>query len=308
MTASPPISHSTRFVPLEQADFQRLEHAGYLKGLLQPFKGKGSLETWASQCSAARRRDRPGAAARAAPGARLPLHLLDVQLAQQTTGAGTTFLRWRNLDRSSMGVALWEALLANPATPASLIDDLYAIELQRIVLNMQISLTHSIARQALECASKAAQAEAAYLRRVHGHTASVPHHHQGVTMSTHFVGEGNIGSAPDYREFPNGNDEPRRLLRLNVYFDNPIPKKDGEYEDRGGFWAPVELWHRDAEHWKTLYQKGMRVLVEGRTVRDEWEDADENERVTFKIEARRVGILPYRIESVTLSAKPAGGQ
>ena len=86
-------------------------------------------------------------------------------------------------------------------------------------------------------------------------------------MSTHFVGEGNIGSAPDYREFPNGNDEPRRLLRLNVYFDNPIPKKDGEYEDRGGFWAPVELWHRDAEHWKTLYQKGMRVLVEGHRAR-----------------------------------------
>ena len=101
-------------------------------------------------------------------------------------------------------------------------------------------------------------------------------------MSTHFVGEGNIGSAPDYREFPNGNDEPRRLLRLNVYFDNPIPKKDGEFEDRGGFWAPVELWHRDADHWKDLYQKGMRVLVEGRTVRDEWEDADENERVTFR--------------------------
>ena len=27
-------------------------------------------------------------------------------------------------------------------------------------------------------------------------------------MSTHFVGEGNIGSAPDYREFPN------RLLKF----------------------------------------------------------------------------------------------
>ena len=310
MTASPPISHATRFVALEQADFQRLEHAGYLKGLLQPFKGKGSLETWASQCAALRDDVIGLAQRRVLPQARAyPFSLLDVQLAQQATGAGTTFLRWRNLDRSSMGVALWEALLANPATPASLIDELYAIELQRIVLNMQISLTHSIARQALECASKAAQAEAAYLRRVHGHTAAVPPtHHQGVTMSTHFVGEGNIGSAPDYREFPNGNDEPRRLLRLNVYFDNPIPKKDGEYEDRGGFWAPVELWHRDAEHWKTLYQKGMRVLVEGRTVRDEWEDADENERVTFKIEARRVGILPYRIESVALSAKPAGGQ
>lgn len=56
-----------------------------------------------------------------------PFSLLDVQLAQQTTGAGTTFLRWRNHDRSSMGVALWESLLDRPATPASLIDDLYAM-------------------------------------------------------------------------------------------------------------------------------------------------------------------------------------
>jgi hypothetical protein len=162
-------------VALEQADFQRLEHAGYLKGLLQPFKGKGSLETWASQCAALRDDVIGLAQRRVLPQARAyPFSLLDVQLAQQATGAGTTFLRWRNLDRSSMGVALWEALLAKPATPASLIDELYAMELQRIVLNMQISLTHSIARQALECASKAAQAEAAYLRRVHGHTAAVP--------------------------------------------------------------------------------------------------------------------------------------
>ena len=87
-------------------------------------------------------------------------------------------------------------------------------------------------------------------------------------MSTHFVGEGNIGSAPEFREFANGNDEPRRLLRLNVYFDNPVPTKDG-YEDRGGYWAPVELWHR---------------------------------------EARRVGILPYRIEAVKVSAKGQGAE
>ncbi|EPZ16296.1 hypothetical protein M622_12990 [Thauera terpenica 58Eu] len=101
-----------------------------------------------------------------------PFNLLDVQLAQQTTGAGTTFLRWRNPDRSAMGVTLWESLLDRPATPASLIDDLYAIELQRIALNMQISLTHSIARLALECASRMAQAEATYLRRVQGPVAS----------------------------------------------------------------------------------------------------------------------------------------
>ncbi len=122
-------------------------------------------------------------------------------------------------------------------------------------------------------------------------------------MSTVFIGEGNIGSAPDYREFPNGNEEPRRLLRLNIYFDNPVPTKDG-YEDRGGFWAPVELWHRDAEHWSTLYQKGMRVLVFGREERDDWEDDDDNKRTTYKINARSVGILPYRIDAVSLATKP----
>ncbi|MGQ0697520.1 MAG: DUF3158 family protein [Panacagrimonas sp.] len=171
MTAS---AHPARFVPLEQADFQRLEHAAYLKGLLKPFKGKGSLEIWASQCMALRDDVIALAQRRVLPQARAyPFSLLGVQLAQQTTGAGTIFLRWRNDDRSLMGVALWESLMANPATPTSLIDDLYAMELQRIELNMQISLTHSIARQALDCARKMAQAEAVYLRRVHRRTASI---------------------------------------------------------------------------------------------------------------------------------------
>lgn len=123
-------------------------------------------------------------------------------------------------------------------------------------------------------------------------------------MSTHFSGEGNIGSPPEYREFPNGNDEPRRLLRLNVYFDNPVPTKGGDYEDRGGFWAPVEIWHRDAAHLKDLYQKGMRVLVVGRMEREPWTDNEEQPRETWQINARSVGILPFRIESVVLSPKP----
>lgn len=122
-------------------------------------------------------------------------------------------------------------------------------------------------------------------------------------MTTFFLGEGNIGSAPEFREYPNGNNEPHRLLYLNVYFDNPVRMKDGTFEDRGGYWAPVEIWHRDVEHWSTLYQKGMRILVEGKTVRDTWEDDDHNTRVTFKIEARRIGILPYRLERVTLLPK-----
>ena len=44
-----------------------------------------------------------------------------------------------------------------------------------------------------------------------------------------FVGEGNIGGDPEFQEFPLDNDEPRRLLRMNVYFDITVPR-DGSYE------------------------------------------------------------------------------
>lgn len=165
-----------QFQMLEQADFQRLEHAAYLKGLLRPFKGKGSLEAWASQCQSLRDDVVALALRGVLPQARRPpFNHLNMQLAQQTTGAGTTFLRWRNLDRSLMGVALWDALMASATTPTLLIDDLYAIELQRIVLNMQISLTHTIARQTLECANKMAHAEAIFERRTGRPAPTVAH-------------------------------------------------------------------------------------------------------------------------------------
>lgn len=155
------MTRSRYFTPLEQTAFQSLEHAAYLKGLLKPFKGKGELETWASQCSSLRDDLIALAQRRILPQARNhPFNRFPVQLAQQTTGAGTTFLRWRNIDRSSMGVALWEELVASTAMPPALIPDLLAMEAQRIILNMQISLLHSMARQALDCARKLERAEA----------------------------------------------------------------------------------------------------------------------------------------------------
>ncbi|WP_420480614.1 single-stranded DNA-binding protein [Pseudomonas aeruginosa] len=116
-------------------------------------------------------------------------------------------------------------------------------------------------------------------------------------MSTQFIGEGNIGSPPEYREFPMATTilavaPAERVLR------QPVPTKGGEFEDRGGFWAPVELWHHDADRWQQLYQKGMRVLVVGRMERDPWTDNEDQPRETWQVNARSVGILPYRIESV----------
>ena len=96
------------FRGLQQGAFMRLEHAASLKGLLKPFKGKGDFEAWASQCFAMR--DELIALAQRQvleQACGHPFHLLPIELAQQTTGAGTVFLRWRRHDRSAMGVALW---------------------------------------------------------------------------------------------------------------------------------------------------------------------------------------------------------
>lgn len=48
----------------------------------------------------------------------------------------------------------------------------------------------------------------------------------------------------------------------------------------------------------------MRVLVVGRMERELWTDGEDQPRETWQINARSVGILPYRIESVILSQKP----
>ncbi|MDX3928901.1 MAG: DUF3158 family protein [Shinella sp.] len=160
------MTQSNYFMPLEQTAYQALEQIAYLKGLLKPFKGKGSLEDWASRCSGLRDDLITLAERRILPQARNhPFSRLPVQLALQTTGAGTTFLRWRNADRSRMGVKLWEELVSSTATPPALIPDLLAMEEQRVIINMQVSLLHSMVRQALECAGKLERAEDVAKRR-----------------------------------------------------------------------------------------------------------------------------------------------
>ncbi|MDR6680245.1 single-stranded DNA-binding protein [Pseudomonas oryzihabitans] len=127
-------------------------------------------------------------------------------------------------------------------------------------------------------------------------------------MGTAVNWEGNIGSDPEYRKIQKGNNEPRHLLRLNVYFDRSIRLADGSFEDRGGFWANVEWWHRDAESYSNLFQKGMRVLVDGVAVMDRWKDTNGLEQAAMKLEASRVGILPHRLVSVELGQSSGNGQ
>lgn len=149
-----------------------LEQMTSLKGL---FKGKGELLSLADACLAVRdgliQQTLPAALTHASVS---PLHLLPVQLSRQATSAGTTFLRWRRVDRAAMGVAQWQALLLAPGTPSALVPTLYQLERQRVLLNAQISLTHSLAQLAQRTADQLAHAERIHQQRLDNATRETP--------------------------------------------------------------------------------------------------------------------------------------
>lgn len=141
-----------------------LEQIASLKGL---FKGKGQLLALAEACLAVRDQLMLGDLLTTLNHARVsPLHLLPVHLSRQATAAGTTFLRWRRVDRAAMGVTQWQALLLAPSTPAALVPTLYQLERQRVLLNAQISLTHSLARLAQRTADQLNHAERIHQQRL----------------------------------------------------------------------------------------------------------------------------------------------
>lgn len=117
-------------------------------------------------------------------------------------------------------------------------------------------------------------------------------------MSTTWQNEGNLGADPEFKTVKVANED-RPLLQCSVYFDNPIPKGEG-FEDRGGFWARVEWWHQSAEQFCAVYKKGMRVHVQGTLLMEPYE-ADGEDRLSIKVRADRISILPYRIESVHMA-------
>ena len=139
--------------------YRQLEHAASLKGLLKPFKGKGELNHLAQVARDIEAQLGQLMEAVMQQAGRPPYSLLKMRLVRQNTGAGCTFLRWRSRDFVRMGVAVWEQQMANPALPPAVRDGLHRFECERIALNLQMSVVHSLLRQASTCAIKMASAE-----------------------------------------------------------------------------------------------------------------------------------------------------
>ncbi|CAH0160339.1 DUF3158 family protein [Pseudomonas mediterranea] len=158
MNLKPP-AQPIAFAGLTSDAYRQLEHVASLKGLLKPFKGKGELEYLAQVAreieaqlcrlmeTLVQQTERP------------PYSLLDFRLVLQNTSAGSTFLRWRTRDFSRMGVAVWELQLSNKTLPQLVREGLHRFECDRIALNLQMSVVHSILRQATTCAIKMASAD-----------------------------------------------------------------------------------------------------------------------------------------------------
>lgn len=152
---------NNRFGLLAQDAYRGIEHAASLKGLLKPFKGKGAFEDLALQTRQIELQLERLMDDTLRCAARSPYCLLDARLVKQASACGTTFLRWRTRDFSKMGVDLWEELMCNPTLPPVVRQALHEFESARITLNMQMSVVHTLRRQALDCEQKMASADLA---------------------------------------------------------------------------------------------------------------------------------------------------
>ncbi|HJH22693.1 MULTISPECIES: DUF3158 family protein [Pseudomonas] len=139
--------------------YRQLEHAASLKGLLKPFKGKGELEHLAQVAREIEAQLRHLMEAVVQQAGQPPYSLLDIRLVLQNTSAGSIFLRWRTRDFTRMGVAVWERQVGNQTLSQVVREGLHRFECDRIALNLQMSVVHSLYRQASTCAIKMASAE-----------------------------------------------------------------------------------------------------------------------------------------------------
>lgn len=155
MIPAPPMP----FEALTPDTYRQLEHAASLKGLLKPFKGKGELEHLAQVAREIEAQLCHLMEAVVQHAGQPPYSLLDIRLVLQNTSAGSTFLRWRTRDFTRMGVAVWERQVSNKVLPLAVHEGLHRFECDRIALNLQMSVVHSLYRQASTCAIKMASAE-----------------------------------------------------------------------------------------------------------------------------------------------------
>jgi single-strand DNA-binding protein len=107
------------------------------------------------------------------------------------------------------------------------------------------------------------------------------------TMGNKFTGEGNLGQDPVLKR-TGGDDDEKAVCNLRIYFDRPVPKDEGGFDDKGGFWMDVEIWGKRAVACASLLIKGSRVVVEGSLIGQSWKGDDDQDHYKVIVRAKRV--------------------
>jgi len=85
---------------------------------------------------------------------RWPLQHLPLILCPGPARSGAVYLRWRSYSLNLSGMAAWQALVQDLSQPQTVRDALLVIERDRVMFNMQMSVTTFILRQTRECTEK----------------------------------------------------------------------------------------------------------------------------------------------------------
>lgn len=124
-------------------------------------------------------------------------------------------------------------------------------------------------------------------------------------METIFFGEGNVGRSPEIQAIP-VKDQGDPVLKAEIsvrILNQSYNSSSSEYEDKGGFWAIIEVWGKLAEHVVRTVSKGDLIVVGGSLRIDEFErKKGDNAGTTGTkniIRAKHIGLHPRCIESIS---------
>lgn len=120
-------------------------------------------------------------------------------------------------------------------------------------------------------------------------------------MANLFIDRGNLADAPELKHGTSKAGRPFTVANMRVFFGRYRQNSEGEVEQVGGFWRPVEIYDTKAEACARLLRKGARVLVVGQEREFMVRDDNGNEVPAYKIVADDVALQLTRIESITFA-------
>ena len=120
-------------------------------------------------------------------------------------------------------------------------------------------------------------------------------------MPNTFTGKGNLADAPTLKVARSSNGE-FKVAEMRVFFDRWSQNAQGEPEQTGGFWMPVQIYDTKADACARLLRKGARVYVEGELREFPAHDEHGNAVTAFQIVADDVHLVLSRVDEIKFRA------